>query len=121
MAGAALLGNSEIAGGMYIFKRCGGRCRVVCKELNYKFLLPCAGPARYRMTVRENLEQLLATGEEFNVTLDIAVVQVLRSPRSRERRVGRCTAIFHSTPIRLHKERQMRRKKRDQSRKAKHG
>ena len=45
MAGAALLGNSEIAGGMFLFKQCQGQCRVVCKELTYKFLRPCIGPA----------------------------------------------------------------------------
>jgi len=45
MAGAALLANSEIVGGMYVFGVCGGEYTVVCKNLEYKFLRPCHGPA----------------------------------------------------------------------------
>ena len=118
MAGAALLGNSEIAGGMFVFKKCRGQCRVVCKELHYKFLRPCVGPARYRMELRENLDELLASGDEFNVTIDFDVIQVLRSSKARERRVGRCTAQFHVTPIRLHKQQLERRRQRERARTA---
>ena len=50
MAGGALLANSEIAGGMYVFGICGGDYTVVCKHLEYTFLRPCFGPAVYRMT-----------------------------------------------------------------------
>ena len=46
MAGGALLANSEIAGGMYVFGVCGGDYTVVCKNLNYTFLRPCLGPGR---------------------------------------------------------------------------
>ncbi|XOV75629.1 MAG: hypothetical protein ACFHWZ_00920 [Phycisphaerales bacterium] len=42
MAGAALLGNSEVAGGMYIFQKAGKDYTVVCKELHYKFLRPAS-------------------------------------------------------------------------------
>ena len=49
MAGAALLGNSEVAGGMYLFGECGGDYVVVCKEMKYRFLRPCLGPAVYRV------------------------------------------------------------------------
>jgi hypothetical protein len=99
MAGAALLGNSEIAGGMFVFQECGGNYRVVCKELNYRFLRPCVGPAMYRMTPREEIKPRAELGHEFNVVLDMEVVQVMRAPKeNRERRVGRCTAVFHVTP-----------------------
>ena len=40
MAGGALLANSEIAGGMYVFGVCGADYTVVCKNLNYTFLRP---------------------------------------------------------------------------------
>src|SRR4030095_8217933 len=43
MAGAALLGNSEIAGGMYVFGVVGANYTVVCKHLDYDFLRPCFG------------------------------------------------------------------------------
>ena len=79
MAGGALLANSEIAGGMYVFGICGGDYTVVCKHLEYTFLRPCLGPAVYKMTPRENIRQLLSTGEEFNVTLDLEILQQVSS------------------------------------------
>ncbi|QOJ01466.1 MAG: hypothetical protein HRU70_13620 [Phycisphaeraceae bacterium] len=121
MAGAALLGNSEIAGGMYVFGACGGAYTVVCKELSYRFMLPCFGPALYKIYPRENMADLVASGKEFNITVDMDVVQraVLtgssRKPAKdrtrsliarlaqRERRVGRVTAVFHLTPHEHHK------------------
>jgi hypothetical protein len=99
MAGAVLLGNSEIAGGTYVFKECDGNFRVVCKELEYKFLRPCVGPALYRMTPRQSICELIDGGKEFNVKLDISIVQLMRVPRETERRVGKCVATFHATPI----------------------
>jgi hypothetical protein len=116
MAGAALLGNAEIAGGMYIFGITGGEYTIVCKELSYKFLRPCFGPALYKITPTEDLKALLATGEEFNVTVDMDVIQQAVLPKavggfvkdrkkslvakmaSKDRRVGRVTATFHITP-----------------------
>ena len=114
MAGAALLANSEIAGGMFIFARTGGDFTLVCKELTYKFLRPCFGPALYKVTPREDLDALIASGREFNLTLDLEIVQQAMLPAAiakrrpkdkllarmaaKERRVGRCTATFHLTP-----------------------
>lgn len=117
MAGAALLGNSEIAGGMYVFSACGGDYTVVCKHLEYKFLRPCFGPAEYRISPRDALEPLLEAGGEFNITIDMDIVQTLpaRQPKGKkrrkgqvlpkfgEKRVGRCSATFHVTPKEHHK------------------
>ena len=100
MAGASLLGNSEIAGGMYVFGQTGGRYTVVCKQLEYRFLRPCFGPAIYRVEPRESLAEKLETGEEFNVTLDLTIAQVVnRKNQQRERRVGQCVATYHVTPL----------------------
>ncbi len=98
MAGAALLGNSEIAGGSYVFGYCGGDYTVVCKHLEYKFMRPCLGPAIYRIKPREDIEALVAGGGEFNAILDMEVVQAITTPGSKERRVGKCVATFHITP-----------------------
>jgi acyl-coenzyme A thioesterase PaaI-like protein len=98
MAGGALLANSEIAGGMYVFGICGGDYTVVCKHLEYTFLRPCFGPAVYRMTPRENVRQLLAEQGEFNVTLDMEILQQVSTPGERDKRVGRSQATFHVTP-----------------------
>lgn len=108
MAGGALLANSEIAGGMYVFGVCGGDYTVVCKHLEYKFLRPCFGPAVYRMTPRENIPAMMAAGTEFNITLDLEVQQQgFRGEH--DRRVGQCVATFHVTPKAQHKARLARR------------
>ncbi len=107
MAGGALLANSEIAGGMYVFGVCGGDYTVVCKNLSYTFLRPCFGPAVYRMTPREDIKGLMATGTEFNITMDMEIQQQgFRGER--DRRVGRCEAIFHVTPKVQHKVKKAR-------------
>lgn len=98
MAGAALLGNSEIAGGMYVFGICGGEYRVVCKHLEYKFLRPCFGPALYKIRPRDDVASLVEAGGEFNATLTLDIVQDIRKPLDRHKRVGRCVATFHVTP-----------------------
>ncbi len=108
MAGAALLGNSEIAGGMFVFKACGGDYTVVCKNLEYKFLRPCLGPAVYRCQPQEDVKELVATGSEFNITIEMDVVQLMVAPTDRERRVGRVVATFHVTPKSHHKRKRQR-------------
>lgn len=114
MAGASLLANSEIAGGMYIFGITGGEYTLVCKKLEYSFLRPCFGPAVYKVAPREDVKALMATGKEFNITVDLDVYQQAMVPEAlakmrkhdlllarlaaKERRVGKCVAIFHVTP-----------------------
>ncbi|HUB27904.1 MAG TPA: hypothetical protein VL992_20940 [Tepidisphaeraceae bacterium] len=109
MAGGALLANSEIAGGMYLFGICGGDYTVVCKNLNYTFLRPCFGPALYKMAPRESLKEQLAGKGEFNITLDMEILQQVNRPGERDKRVGKCEAVFHITPKSFHKARKARR------------
>ncbi len=123
MAGAALLGNTEIAGGNYVFKTCGGDYTVVCKHLTYRFLRPCLGPAEYNMTPLEDIDELVATGKEFNIAIRMDIVQVLMpvgkkkkevkieskdEKPAKPKRVGRCTATFHVTPKAHHKAKRLR-------------
>jgi hypothetical protein len=110
MAGGALLANSEIAGGMYVFGICGGDYTVVCKHLEYTFMRPCFGPAVYKMTPRENVRDLVKTGQEFNVTLDLEILQQVATPGEKDKRVGKCEATFHVTPKIQHKMKKARRK-----------
>jgi len=98
MAGASLLGNAEVAGGMFVFGRCGGDYTVVCKHLDYKFLRPCYGPAIYNIDPREDLENLVKEGGEFNLTLDMSVVQAVHKKDKAEPRVGKAVITFHVTP-----------------------
>lgn len=126
MAGAALLGNAEIAGGSYVFQFCGSDYTVVCKHLEYTFLRPCFGPAEYRVTPRDDIAKLIEDGGEFNVTVVMNVVQVLPAAKpkdksrnikpgrlnvGREKRVGRVNATFHVTPKLHHKEKKKARAK----------
>jgi len=111
MAGAALLANSEIAGGTYVFGVCEGRRRVVCKKLSYSFLRPCLGPAVYEVTPEQEIAPLLARGGPFNIDVRIDVKQQLGRP-GKEKRVGRCFATFHVAPIEDRQERRARRSKR---------
>ena len=108
MAGGALLANSEIAGGMYVFGIVGGDYTVVCKHLEYRFLRPCFGPAVYRMSPRENVHDLVASGTEFNVTVDMDIQQQASRVGEKDKRVGQCVATFHVTPKVHHKTKRLR-------------
>jgi hypothetical protein len=103
MAGGALLANSEIAGGSYVFGICGSDYTVVCKNLNYTFLRPCLGPAVYRMKPREDLKGLVESRGEFNITIEMEITQQASRRGEKDKRVGRCEATFHVTPKVHHK------------------
>jgi len=110
MAGASLLANSEIAGGMYLYGHCGGDYTVVCKQLTYKFLRPCFGPAIYRVVPKDDLKALLDGGGEFNFDMELDIVQQIPTRGlGREVRVGKCLCTFHVTPKSLHEARRVRR------------
>ena len=94
----ALLGNSEVAGGMYIFNQVGPEYTVVCKELTYKFRLPCVGPAIYRVKPVDDIDELKKHKVEFNVTVEMLIVQAVRHKDEKERKVGKATATFHVAP-----------------------
>ncbi len=115
MAGAALLANSEVAGGMYIFGFVGGDYTVVCKELGYKFLRPCLGPAIYKVDPREDIPmQVDQAGPdgEFNVTVDMSILQAVVHKDEKEKRVGECIATFHVAPKAKLRERKRKMKER---------
>jgi acyl-coenzyme A thioesterase PaaI-like protein len=111
MAGGALLANSEIAGGAYVFGICGADYTVVCKHLEYKFLRPCLGPAVYRIKAREDVKSLMAGGTEFNITTDMDILQQAGRVGDRDKRVGQCVATFHVTPKVHHKVKKDRKRR----------
>ncbi|MBC8203623.1 MAG: hypothetical protein H8E91_07320 [Planctomycetes bacterium] len=115
MAGAALLGNSEVAAGMFLFKHCGSDYAVVCKNMSYRFLRPCYGPAIYNVKdaeeVRNHLIDQMKNGKEFNIEFTMNVTQTLQK-RDKEIRVGRCIITFHCTPKSMVRQR-FRRKKQE--------
>lgn len=113
MAGAALLGNSEVAAGIFLFKHCGSDYAVVCKNMSYKFLRPCYGPAVYNVRdaqkIESELNDLMNEYQEFNIDFTMDITQILHK-RGRELRVGRCDITFHCTPKSMIKERAGQRK-----------
>ncbi|MCH2186204.1 DUF4442 domain-containing protein, partial [Myxococcota bacterium] len=111
MAGAALLGNSEVAAGMYLFGECGSDYIVICKEMNYRFLRPCFGPAIYHIVNIEDLKEKMSSGGEFNIQLEMEIRQQARKPKSQQRRVGRCSITFHCTPKEMYRGRKSARDK----------
>ncbi len=110
MAGGALLANSEIAGGAYVFGIVGADYTVVCKHLEYKFLRPCFGPAVYRINARENIHEHVSRGGEFNITTDMDILQQASRMGEKDKRVGQCVATFHVTPKAQHKNKKLRRR-----------
>ena len=117
MAGAALLGNSEVAAGMYLFAECGSDYEVVCKNMQYKFLRPCYGPAVYQVINAEDVKAKIDSGGEFNVDLELEITQQLnRRGKQRELRVGRCSITFHCTPKELAAQLRNRRRERQEQR-----
>ncbi len=113
MAGASLLGNSEVAAGMFLFKNCGSDYAVVCKNMSYKFLRPCYGPAVYNVRdaelITNTLHEEMSKRHEFNIEFTMDITQIMHK-RGREVRVGRCDITFHCTPKSMIKERAARRK-----------
>ena len=115
MAGAALLGNSEVAAGMYLFAECGSDYIVICKEMRYRFLRPCFGPAIYRIVNCEDLTTKVADGGEFNIELELTITQHVHKKKGKDRRVGRCFITFHCTPKEMYNDRRVRGGARDRT------
>ena len=101
MAGAALLGNSEVAAGMFLFPHVGSDYICVCKEMKYKFLLPCHGPATYEVIdsekVQSDAKKLASEGKAFNIPFEMIVSQIKRG-RKKNTKVGKFSITFHCRP-----------------------
>ena len=107
MAGAALLGNSEVAAGLFLFGKVGSDYFVVCKKMEYRFLRPCVGPALYDITAEQDIDERVKGGGEFNINLAINIHQQMGKKRG-DKRVGRCQIVFHCTPKSMAKARALR-------------
>ncbi len=107
MAGAALLGNSEVAAGLFLFGRVGSDYIVVCKRMEYRFLRPCVGPAVYDIVPKADLDELVRNGREFNIDLEMDIRQQMKD-HGKKRRVGKCLITFHCTPKSMMKARSLR-------------
>ena len=95
IAGAALLGNCEIAAGGYIFYAGEGAFSVVCKKLAFNFRRPCRAAVEYRVALRHELAGLIAARRPFTMDLDVEVFELGQV----RRQIGTATATFHARPI----------------------
>lgn len=98
MAGGAILGNSELAAGSYLFMLSKGEYRMICTSLNYRFLLPTIDAIMYKASVDlEELTEKLKSGGKFNIEMTIKVFRTKKNKATR--RIGSGTISFHMWPI----------------------
>lgn len=95
VAGAALLGNCEVAAGGYIFYAAEGAFSVVCKKLSFNFRRPCRAAVEYRVGLRDDLAGLVAARRPFTMDLNVEVIELGQI----RRQIGTATATFHARPI----------------------
>ncbi|MFM9098360.1 MAG: hypothetical protein ACKOQW_08740 [Phycisphaerales bacterium] len=99
MAGAAAREEVHASRHLAVAQEGGADYIVVCKEMRYRFLRPCVGPAVYRVCGGDELGERIAKGGEFNIDLVMDIVQQVRPGRGgREKRVGQCDITFHCMP-----------------------
>jgi hypothetical protein len=98
MAGGAILGNSELAAGSYLFMLSKGEYRMICTRLNYRFMLPSIDAIMYKATVDlEELAEKIKTGGKFNIEMTIKVFRTNKDKATR--RIGSGTISFHMWPV----------------------
>jgi len=98
MAGAAILGNAELAAGMILFEHCGAECIIVCKKMDFQFHANCTGPALYVSRAKTDIEDKLASGRPFECSMEMDVFQAEKGTSEPSRkRVGSCDMSFSVT------------------------
>jgi hypothetical protein len=98
MSGGAILGNSELAAGSYLFMLSKGNYRMICTHFNYRFLLPSIDAIMYKVSVDlDELAEKIKTGGKFHVDMTI---KVFRNNKNKAgRRIGSGTISFHMWPV----------------------
>jgi hypothetical protein len=99
MAGASILGNSELAAGSYLFMLTNGNYRMICKQLKFRFLLPSTDPVIFKAFIdHEELQKQLTKGGRFTIDMDIKLFRAV-SKSETGKRIGSGTISFHAWPI----------------------
>lgn len=98
MAGAALLGNAELAAGMALFQECGADCVITCRRMNFDFKGSCTGPALYVARTKTDIAKKLDAGRPFECDVEMDVHQCNRhSTLPGRKKVGHCDMTFSVT------------------------
>lgn len=96
IGGAALLANLELAAGSYLFMRTDGGHRIVCRNVNYRFMLPSTNGLRLEVEpLDEDLEAAIQSGTPFNANVKVNVFSRGEGKGERGRRIGRGELRFH--------------------------
>ncbi len=96
VGGAALLANLELAAGSYLFMRTDGGHRIVCRNVNYRFILPSKNGLHFKVEpISEDLEATIQSGKPFNTTLKVNVFSRGKESGKPGRCIGRGEVQFH--------------------------
>jgi len=107
MAGAALLGNCEVAAGGYLFYASEGQFQIVCKKLSYNFRYSCNGPVKYVVALNDQVKEMISALKPF--TIDLATEIYELDPKGQiKRKIGTAIATFHARPLGYLRTRQRR-------------
>ncbi|HEY9036377.1 MAG TPA: hypothetical protein VIM96_06630 [Pseudomonadales bacterium] len=107
MAGAALLGNCEVAAGGYLFYASEGQFQIVCKKLSYSFRYSCNGPVKYVVALNDQVKELIAALKPFTIDLATEIYELDRKGAIK-RKIGTAMTTFHARPIGYLRARQRR-------------
>jgi len=98
-SGAAILGNSELAAGCYLFMLTQGEYRMVCTRLDYRFLLPSTDPVIYRVDLdKAELEEKIRAGGKFMMDMTIKLYRAT-SKTTTGKRIGSGKISFKVWPV----------------------
>ena len=98
-SGAAILGNSELAAGSYLFMLTRGEYRMVCTHLDYRFLLPSIDPVIFKVDLDTvDLEKKLAAGGQFMMDMTIKLYRAA-SRTTTGKRIGSGKISFKVWPV----------------------
>ena len=98
-SGAAILGNSELAAGCYLFMLTRGEYRMVCTRLEYRFLLPSTEPVIYKVELDQaELDEKIKAGGKFMMDMTIKLYRAT-SKTTTGKRIGSGKISFKVWPV----------------------
>jgi hypothetical protein len=99
MAGAAILGNSELAAGSYLFMLTRGEYRMVCTRLDYRFLLPSTDSVTFKVFLdEEELAEKVKQGGQFMMDMSLKLYRA-PSKTTTGKRIGSGKISFKVWPV----------------------
>lgn len=99
ISGAAILGNSELAAGAYLFMQTQGEYRMVCTHLDYYFLLPSTEAVIFKADLDQaELATKMAAGGSFMMDMTVKLYRA-KSKTTQGKRIGAGHIRFKVWPV----------------------